>query len=529
MKRVISFVAMCVIVPAVAGAQTVKVTPPVAPVPVVTPNPKVLPTVVVPELADLYQFDAQELKARAMAAAEQAQALSANREAITEATRKAIEDAQRQIENLRATKFERPFIYDMSVKTNFDFDQQFATNFSSDSERSFYDRGMSALSQKQYEQAIMRFDQAIALKGTKADGAMYWKAFAQYKLGRGSDANATLNELQKQFKDTKYGKDIKALEAEIKRSAGQPVRPENEDDEDLKLLAIQSLQNSDPERAIPLLEGVLNSAGSLRLKDRALFVLAMSNQPQAHAILVNIAKGGNPDLQLKAIRYLAQSSRSGRNATSNQELMDIYNSAQNDDVKRAVLQAFGSSGDRTAIMSLMGGTQVLDLRREGINQLGNAQAGPELWSMYQKEENKQLRMQILSALGNMGAYDKIIEVAKTEKDDDIRRRAISSLGNMRAERSGAALSEIYGSLSNVDDKKAVIRSLSNQNNAEAMIAIYRKESNFEIKKQIVSSLGNMPKNEAAKAFLLEILKYRFKCSNVQRFQSSRATLERLNH
>jgi hypothetical protein len=52
----------------------------------------------------------------------------------------------------------------------------------------------------------------------------------------------------------------------------------------------------------------------------------------------------------------------------------------------------------------------------------------------------------------------------------------------------------------------VISGLANQNNAEGMIAIYRKESNFEIKKQIVSSLGNMPKNEAAKAFLLEILK-----------------------
>jgi len=174
--------------------------------------------------------------------------------------------------------------------------------------------------------------------------------------------------------------------------------------------------------------------------------------------------------------------------------------------RNAVLQAFGSNGNRTAIMSLMGGTQVVDLRREGINQLGNAQAGPELWEMYQKEQDKQLKMQILSALGNMGAYDKVIEVAKSEKDDEIRRRAIRSLGNMRSDRSGASLSEIYGSLTNVDDKKAVISGLANQNNAEGMIAIYRKESNFEIKKQIVSSLGNMPKNEAAKAFLLEILK-----------------------
>lgn len=444
---------MALLVPATAGAQPRKPVPPAAPVPAVAPVPQVLPAIVIPELAEAYALNA------------------ASRMTFTQS-----------------------------------YGPQFAQTYSSDSERSYYDRGMSALSQKQYEQAIMRFDQTIALKGTRADGAMYWKAFAQYKLGRSGEANTTLGELQKQFKDTKYAKDIKALEAEVKRSAGQPVRPENEDDEDLKLLAIQSLQNSDPDRAIPLLEGVLGSASSLKLKDRALFVLATSSQPQAHTILVNIAKGGNPDLQLKAIRYLAQGGRSGKNPTTNQELMDIYSSAQNDDVKRAVLQAFGSSGDRASIVNLMGATQVMDLRREGINQLGNAQAGPELWALYQKETNKDLKMQILSSLGNMGAYDKIIEVAKTEKDADIRRRAIRSLGSMRADRSGPALSEIYSSLTDVDDKKAVISGLSNQNNAEAMIVIYRKESNFEIKKRIVESLGNMPKNEAAKAFLLEILK-----------------------
>ena len=469
MMKMMWLAAMCAMMPAPAGAQT-KPVPPVPPVAAAAPVPKVWPTIVIPELADVYGFDAQELKMRAMNAEMAAQKM----------------------------RFDSTFTES--------FAQQFATTYSSDNERSFYDRGMSALSQKQYEQAIMRFDQTIALKGTRTDGAMYWKAFAQYKLGRSADANATLADLQKQYKDTKYAKDIKALEAEVKRSAGQPVRPENEDDEDLKLLAIQSLQNSDPERAVPLLEGVLTSAGSLKLKDRALFVLATSSQPQAHTVLVNIAKGGNPDLQLKAIRYLSQSGRSGKNPTTNQELMDIYNTAQNDDVKRAVLQAFGSTGDRMSIVNLMGATNVMDLRREGINQLGNAQAGPELWTMYQKEQDKQLKMQILSALGNMGAYDKIIEVAKTEKDADIRRRAIRSLGNMRADRSGAALAEIYSSLSDVEDKKAVISGLANQNNADAMIAIYRKESNFEIKKRIVESLGNMPKNESAKAFLLEILK-----------------------
>lgn len=508
------FAVMCVIVPAVAGAQTpVPPAPPAVPAaPKPAPAPMAMPAIVIPELA--YALDAQDYKLHVLEAqrdalhAAQAQMLTsekmlaiseATRQATSEATRQAVENARIAAQDVRWEKFDSsfPMLYG----------QQFAQTYSSDSERSFYDRGQSALQSKQYEQAILRFDQAIATKGTRTDGAMYWKAFAQYKLGRSADATATLNELSRQFKNTNYAKDVKALEAEVKRSAGQPVRPENEDDEDLKLLAIQSLQNSDPERAIPLLEGVLNSAGSIRLKDRALFVLATSSQATAHTMLVNIAKGGNPDLQIRAIRYLGQTNRSGKNPTTAAELGEIFKSTENEDVKLAVLRSFGSAGDRAQIVSLMGTTTTDAIRREGINQLGSAQAGPELWSMYQQSgTSKELRMQILSALANMGAYDKVVEVAKTEKDADIRRRAIRSLGNMRADRSGAALSEIYSSLTDLDDKKAVISGLANQNNAEGMIAIYRKESNFEIKKRIVESLGNMPKNEAAKAFLVEILK-----------------------
>jgi tetratricopeptide (TPR) repeat protein len=508
MKKLMLLALVCVMVPAVAGAQTPKSVPPVPAVPVVAPTPKVMPAIVIPDLAGLSALDAQDLRLRAMEAEMQAEAmaqtLSGTRtEALTEATRRAMDEARMKMDELRIT---RPMLYDL------DMTQTFASTWSNDNERSVYERGQSALSQRQYEQAITRFDQAIALKGTRTDGALYWKAWAQYKLGRSSDATATLAELQKSFKDSKYSSDAKVLEAEVKKSAGQAMRPENADDEDLKLLAIQSLSNSDPERAIPLLQGVLNSAGSLKLKDRALFVLASSSQPQAHTMLVNIAKGGNPDLQLKAIRYLGISARSSKNSstssTSQTELADIYASATNDDVKRAILQTWGSSGNRMALVSAIGGTQVIDLRREGINQLGSAQAGPELWAMYQKETNKELKMQILSTLASMGAYDKVIEVAKTEKEADIRNRAIRSLGSMKADRSGAALMEIYAAASDTDAKTAVIQGLANQNNADALITLARKETNVDLKRRMVQTLtsSSMAKNKAVQDFLVEFIK-----------------------
>ena len=105
--------------------------------------------------------------------------------------------------------------------------------------------------------------------------------------------------------------------------AGQPVNPASMDDDDLKLLAINGIKNTDPERAIPLLEGVLSATNSLRVKKQALYVLAsMPNQPRRVQILLNYAKGaGNPDLQIEAIRYLAANRDKQTTAA---DLMQIY-------------------------------------------------------------------------------------------------------------------------------------------------------------------------------------------------------------
>lgn len=384
-------------------------------------------------------------------------------------------------------------------------------------ERSTYDRGQSLLSQRQYEQAIVQFDKTIAAKGTHTDGALYWKAFAQFKLGRSADGTATLAELQKSFKDSKYLSDAKVLESEIKRMGGQAARPESEDDEDLKLLALQGLINSDPERAIPLVQGVLSSAGSLKLKDRALYVLALSNSAQAHTILVSIAKSGTPDLQAKAVNYLGINRGRTGGKTSIAELVDIYNSSQNDIVKRSVISAIGStSGMSSYAYSVSSTGQNMNVvssamaAREAANKSDAAATNTEgqtaLWTIYQRESNKDLKGQILSTLGAMGAYERVIEVAKSEKDADIRNRAIRSLGNMRSEKSGAALAELYPTLPDVDAKKSAIMALVNQNNAEALIAIARKESNRELKRTIVERLVNMPKSKAAQEYLMEIIK-----------------------
>ena len=83
----------------------------------------------------------------------------------------------------------------------------------------------------------------------------------------------------------------------------------------MKLLALNSLANSDPERTVPMLEKLLKSGNSARLKERALFVLAQSRSQKARDLMAQIARGNyNPDLQLKAVEYLGVLRRQGKSA-----------------------------------------------------------------------------------------------------------------------------------------------------------------------------------------------------------------------
>src|SRR6266699_1208165 len=124
------------------------------------------------------------------------------------------------------------------------------------------------------------------------------------KAGNKAQALTTVGELRKAYQKSNYLHDAGVLEQQIRSSTGQAPNPENVSDEELKLLALESLMNSDPERAVPLLDKVINGDSSPKLKDKALFVLSQSSSEKAQQILLTLARANaQPDLQKRAIRY----------------------------------------------------------------------------------------------------------------------------------------------------------------------------------------------------------------------------------
>jgi len=75
-----------------------------------------------------------------------------------------------------------------------------------------YRQGKSYLDRKEYDKAIDQFDRVIENKGSRADGAYYWRAYAQNKIGKRDEAIASLNELQKNYASSRWVEDAKALQ-----------------------------------------------------------------------------------------------------------------------------------------------------------------------------------------------------------------------------------------------------------------------------------------------------------------------------
>jgi HEAT repeat protein len=370
-----------------------------------------------------------------------------------------------------------------------------------DQEDSAFQRAYDQMDAGRWERAVDGFSQVAAMKGSRADGSLYWKAYSQDRLGQRTEALATIAELTKTYPKSSYVKQAQALEMEVRRKTGQPVNPDAQSDDDLKLIAINALLNSDPEKAIPFLEKVLQGPASPKLKSRAVFVLAQSNSPRSRQVLKDLARGSStPELQNTAIQQLGVMGGPESRAV----LAEVYGSSTDIDVKRRILRAFMVSGERQRLLTAAQTEQNEDLRKEAVQQLGVMGAHEELWQLYQKESSVDVKKRILQAMFVGGNSTRLIELAKTEKDPELRATAVRNLGLMGGPQTGQALLDIYASDKDPTVKKNVINALFTQGNAKALVALARKENDLDMKKAIVQKLSVMGGKDATD-YMLEIL------------------------
>lgn len=364
-----------------------------------------------------------------------------------------------------------------------------------------YEDGRDDLDEGRYDRAEAKFEQLVQMNGPQTDAALYWKAYAENRLGKKAAALSTIAELKTKYAQSRWQKDAGVLELEVKQSSGQSVKPGDQGDEDLKMLAIQGLMNSDPERAMPLLEKVINGSATPKEKSRALFVLAQSGSPQGREIIGRIAQGqNNPELQREAIKYLGLFG----GTQARQVMAQVYAASSDASVKRAILRAYMLGGDRDRLFAAAKSEKDESLRREAIRQLGLVHGVSELEQLYQMETSTDLRREILQAFFLVGESGKLVQAAQSEKDPELRRAAIRNLGLIHSDESAKALQAIYGRETDRGLKEEVLNAYFLQGNAAALVAIARSEKDPELKKATVSKLSLMHSKEATD-YLMELL------------------------
>jgi tetratricopeptide (TPR) repeat protein len=364
-----------------------------------------------------------------------------------------------------------------------------------------YENGTRALDEHKYEDAVRRFDAVINSKSARADGALYWKAYALNRLGRRDDAIAALTALRRDYPNSHWLNDAQVLEAEVKQGSGQAVSAAQETNEDLKLMALNSLMNADPDRAMPSLEGLLKGNSTPKVKDRALFVLTQNQSSRAQQILVQYAKGaGNPDLQVRAIRYIGMS---GTN-DAKQQLVTIYSGSNDAGVKRQVIQSLMMSHSMDALLDLAKNEKDPELRAEAIRQLGAMRAIDQLGQLYKSETSEDNKVQIVRSLFIAGAPDKLLDIVKTEKEGRVRDEAIRNLAMSRST-SPETLASLYSSDTGQQAKREVVNGLVARGDAKPLIDLARRETDPAMKKYIVQRLSVMHSKEATD-YMMELLK-----------------------
>ncbi len=362
-----------------------------------------------------------------------------------------------------------------------------AGNEQEDREAELYNEGTSAMDEEKWDRALDRFSKVAEMHGKKVEAALYYMARAQNKLGRRDEALSTLASLEKDYPKSRWMNDAKALEIEIKQKSGQPVPVEGQSDCELKLYALNGLQQADPDKAVPLLEKMLHGSDCPKLSSQAFFILAQSGSQQAQDVIIKIARGeSNPDLQHKAIQALGMYGGShGREA-----LGQVFTASNDAETKKSVLKALMMSGARSQILAVAKSEKLPEVRAEAIRQLGMMGAKDEIWQLYQTETSLDVKQQILQAMWMSGDRQRVGELAMKETDHTLRLKAINDLGLMGRD-SDQLLVNIYNSDQDPEIRKKVLNAIFLAGDRERMGDLAKNEKNRDLRLSAINYLGLM--------------------------------------
>ncbi len=354
-----------------------------------------------------------------------------------------------------------------------------------------YEDGQKALREQHWTEAAEHFEQAIETDKSTADASMYWRAHALYKAGREHEAKRQLKSLGRKYPRSEWLKEAQVLliEHEDAEKSERDKSHEAGLDEELRMFALARLMERDTERALPLVLELLRDSKSDSVRRDALFILGMSEEPEAQKAIVEFARdSGDTDLQIDAIHMLGAAGTESSLAL----LAGLYTGEPSAEVKEAIIHAYVAGDEVAPLLDILKTEQNSDLQREIIYAMGAMDATVELQTLYPTFKDRKSKIAALEAFSIAGNLELLREVLATEKDPELRKTAIYGIAMSEGEDAAEFMQSHYTSAQSKEEKKAVLESLVMMDSAgELALTILRTESDTELQHQAVEVLGIM--------------------------------------
>jgi thioredoxin-like negative regulator of GroEL len=184
------------------------------------------------------------------------------------------------------------------------------TSGSTDAAMKIFTEGRDSIGEEAWAKAEKRFGDFLASnpKHKNVDAAHYWLAFALNKQKKYQQAYDHLELLIRDYPESTWVDDAKALIIEVGAKLNKVVQVD-QSNEELKLIALQSMFQNNPERAAQLVGEMLKpgSTQSRRIKETAISLLGQHRRPETTAMLIELARNQqDPKLRKTAVFWLGQ-------------------------------------------------------------------------------------------------------------------------------------------------------------------------------------------------------------------------------
>lgn len=363
-----------------------------------------------------------------------------------------------------------------------------------------YDEGQKALRNQDWMEAVDYFEEAIREDKSQGDAASYWMAYAYFKAGRRNEGERELRRLERNYPDSRWVKEGQALRIEYQdpdKSAANIASGALEMDEEMKLFALMQLMERNPERTMPLVLDMAQNARSESTRRDALFLLAVSDEPEAQKALADIARNNNdPEMQRQAIEMLGV-------MEATDELQALY-PTQDHGTRVKIIESLSIAGDTEMLRQILATESDPELRKAaifGVAMHGDSDTREFAEEIYNAAQSVDEKLTVLDAMVMMDdAEDLALKILKTESDPRLQMHAIHMLGIMDAT---AELAELYNDMPDKNVRMAVLEALSIADNSDALVEILESEKDPELRSVAVQMLAINGSPEATR-YLVEM-------------------------